>query len=166
MTLNLLPILSSSLVNIRPLVSEDFDGLYDAAKDPDIWAGMPAKNRWQPEVFKKWFDYLINTDALAILDGKKIICTTKYYYMSDNRLFMGSTFLAREYWGGKYNREFRYMLINHAFEHVDKIHIHISPDNPRNQRATEKLGFTHEYNEYVQLRRPEPQLQMTYVLHK
>ena len=79
---------------------------------------------------------------------------------------MGSTFLIRECWGGNYNWKFRYMLIDYAFDYYDKVHIHMTHDNKRNIRATEKLGFTHVYDEEVFLGFGKKQNFMTFLLDK
>ena len=67
---------------------------------------------------------------------------------------MGSTFLGRSYWGGKYNHSFRFLLIEHAFKYYNNVYIHMTHDNKRNQRATEKLGFTHVFDETLKFTNP------------
>lgn len=145
------PTLKNELVIVKPLQSLDFDDLYIHANDNDIWKQLPpkAQNRHQKEYFKSFFEDLIKTNtAFCIIDTQtnKPIGTTKYY-IHNNLLYMGGTFIGKKYWGGKYNYAFRSLLIEHAFEYYDEIHIHISEDNIRNRRATEKLGFTEEFKE-------------------
>ena len=147
------PTLKNDLVTVRPLVQDDYWPLYNVAKDPLIWEGMPAKNRHELGPFTRYFNQLLEMGrSFCILDSisNTQIGTTRYYTLED-RLFMGGTFLGRQYWGGVYNRSFRFQLIEHAFEHYDSIYIHMTPDNKRNQRATEKLGFTYVGDETLKL---------------
>lgn len=136
---------------MRPLDPLDFDELYLAAKDSEIWNQLPprAQNRYKQTDFSKFFEDLIQTHAaFCILDiqTQLPIGTTKYYVHCD-RLYMGGTFLKKDYWGGKYNYAFRSLLIEYAFQYYDEIHIHITENNVRNRRATEKLGFHQSFSE-------------------
>lgn len=145
------PLLQNDLVVVKPLERTDFNGLFAVANNPAVWHQLPprAKNRFKMQEFKKYFNDLLQTGtAFCILDAKtnKPIGTTKYY-IHKNLLYMGGTFLGQKYWGGKYNRAFRSLLIEHAFEHYTEIHIHITADNKRNRRATSKLGFTEAFSE-------------------
>lgn len=164
--MNLQPTLYKDNLNIKPLVSADYEEMYSAASDPAIWAGMPAKNRWKKTPFTKWFEFMVDVGSLTIREQDKIIGATRYYIMPEDRLFMGSTFLIRDCWGGDYNWKFRYMLIDYAFEYYDKVHIHMTHDNKRNIRATEKLGFTYVYDEEVFLGFGKKQNFMTFLLDK
>src|SRR6185503_12244290 len=49
-------------------------------------------------------------------------------------------FLARKYWGGKYNGEMKELMLRHAFTFVDRVIFLIGPENYRSQRAVEKIG--------------------------
>ena len=151
--MNFQPTLKNDLVTVRPLVQDDYWPLYAVAKDPLIWEGMPAKNRYELKPFTRFFNHLLSTGkSFCILENNNNtqIGTTRYYTVQD-RLYMGSTFLGRQYWGGTYNHSFRFLLIDHAFKYYDNVHIHMTHDNKRNQRATEKLGFTHVYDETLKL---------------
>src|SRR3982751_4496530 len=53
---DLQPVLSGQLLNLRPLRSDDFDALFAVAADPLIWEQHPARDRYQPEVFRAFFD--------------------------------------------------------------------------------------------------------------
>lgn len=163
------PTLQNEIATVRPLLEEDLEPLYMAASDPKIWKGMPAKGRHKRENFIEFFEYVLSTEkAFAILNTqtKEIIGTTRYYLVSRHRLCMGSTFIQRNYWGGEMNKAFRTLLIDNAFLHYNKIHIHITKDNLRNQRATEKLGFVYQYDEEMNLGRGKTRNYMTYVLEK
>jgi hypothetical protein len=49
------PVLTSDLVELRPLRSEDYDLLRAVAADPLIWEQHPVKNRHEEESFKVFF---------------------------------------------------------------------------------------------------------------
>ena len=50
------------------------------------------------------------------------------------------SFLARAYWGGRYNGEMKRLMLEHAFESVDRVIFVVGPDNLRSRRAVEKIG--------------------------
>jgi len=55
---------------------------------------------------------------------------------------IGWTFLARSYWGGRYNRDMKRLMLAHAFRYVGRVVFLIDPANYRSQRAVEKMGST------------------------
>jgi RimJ/RimL family protein N-acetyltransferase len=63
---------------------------------------------------------------------------------------IGWTFLARKYWGGRYNGEMKQLMMDHAFRYVDHVLFVIGPENRRSRRAVEKIGGT-----FLELRRTE-----------
>lgn len=82
--------------------------------------------------------------ALIATDAKddRVIGGSRYHgYNSDQReIEIGWTFLAREYWGGKYNGEMKELMLRHAFTFVDRVIFLIGQENYRSQRAVEKIG--------------------------
>ena len=134
-------------MNIKPLVSADYEEMYSAASDPAIWKGMPAKNRYKREPFTKWFDFMLNVGSLTIREHGKIIGATRFFILPGDYLSFGGTFLIRECWGGYHNYTHTYMLTHYAFQFYDKIYIHITPDNKRSIKAYEKLGFVYDHEE-------------------
>ncbi|MDH4460175.1 MAG: GNAT family N-acetyltransferase [Flectobacillus sp.] len=138
-------ILENDLLKIEPLLEADFDELFKVASDPLIWEQHPANNRYQLEVFKPFFDGAIaGKMALKMVDkaSNTIFGSTRYYdYQPENSsIGIGFTFLARAYWGGKYNRPAKHLLIDYAFQFVDKVYFHIGATNVRSQLAIGKLG--------------------------
>jgi hypothetical protein len=58
--INLQPTLIGKLANIRPLLTQDFEALYKAASDREIWAQHPEPQRCERDFFKrKYFDSAI-----------------------------------------------------------------------------------------------------------
>ncbi|WP_242487943.1 GNAT family N-acetyltransferase [Pseudomonas sp. TH31] len=98
------PNLCGSTLRLKPLAECDLEGLYQAAADPDIWAGHPARERYKREVFEAYFTSLLATEkALAIIDieSGEIVGTSSYYTPPDlpDSIVIGFTFLVRAKWG-------------------------------------------------------------------
>jgi len=56
MDFDLQPTLKGTLIDLRPLRSDDCDALFDAASDPLIWEQHPERDRYKREVFQTFFD--------------------------------------------------------------------------------------------------------------
>ena len=143
--LDLQPTLTGTLLRVRPLHQEDQDPLYSVASDPLIWAQHPAKERAEPEGFRKFFEESMDSGgALAVIDTatQKIIGSSRYfgYDPTTREVEIGWTFLARSHWGGRYNGELKQLMLHHAFMYVDTVVFLIHDDNRRSQRAVEKIG--------------------------
>lgn len=139
------PSLQNEIVQVRPLEKTDFQELYKHANDPTVWEQSPdgAKNRYTIEGFENFFNKMLGTGtAFCIVDRKTNlpIGITKYY-MHKKVLFIGGSFLGKQYWGGQYNFAFNKLMIDHAFEHFDVIHYSIPENNLRSRRAYIKIGF-------------------------
>jgi RimJ/RimL family protein N-acetyltransferase len=61
MPFDLQPTLVSEILELRPLGADDFERLYAVASDPLIWEQHPNFDRWQPDVFRKFFDDAIES---------------------------------------------------------------------------------------------------------
>jgi len=85
--------------------------------------------------------------ALVALDraNGQVIGSSRYHgYDSEQSVIeIGWTFLARAYWGGRYNGEMKRLMLEHAFRWVTRVVFIIGPDNRRSQRAVEKIGGVH-----------------------
>jgi RimJ/RimL family protein N-acetyltransferase len=153
---NAQPRLESSLLALRPLKAEDFDGLFAAAGHPEVWAGHPAKDRHKRDVFEKYFDFLLGTEStLVVIDqaSGKIIGCSRYYPAPDqpDSMSIGFTFINHDYWGGGVNFELKRLMLDHAFKTFPEVWFHIGPDNIRSQKATAKLGAEHVYDATLNL---------------
>jgi N-acetyltransferase len=139
------PTLTGTLVELRPLRLDDFDALYAVARDPAIWEQHPVRDRYKEDVFKGFFrEALESGGAFVVIDREtgRIIGSTRYYGYDEARgeVEVGWTFLARAYWGGVYNREMKTLMLQHAFQFVDRVIFLVGPLNVRSQRAMEKIG--------------------------
>jgi len=145
MSLNLQPRLEDDLLVIRPLKEEDFQELYKLASDPLIWEQHQNKNRYTLEEFTGFFkEGIASKGALAVLErqSKKIIGSSRYKMLNEAEgvVEIGWSFLAREFWGGHYNKRFKKLMINHALQYCNHIVFYVNSKNYRSQKAVEKLG--------------------------
>ncbi|HSE68204.1 MAG TPA: GNAT family N-acetyltransferase [Gemmatimonadales bacterium] len=139
------PSLAGDLLALRPLRADDFEALFRVASDPLIWAQHPDSDRYQEKVFRGFFEEaLASGGALVALDQTdgRIIGSSRYhaYDPEQSVVEIGWTFLARAYWGGRYNGELKRLMLEHAFRSVGRVIFIIGPENRRSQRAVEKIG--------------------------
>ena len=145
MSFDLQPNLKGELIELRPLTSEDWDDLFSLASDPLIWEQHPESDRYKEGVFKVFFSEALGSGgAFVIIDKKnqKIIGSTRFYGYDPEKseIEIGWTFLARKYWGGRYNRELKQLMLDHAFKFVENVIFYVGENNIRSQKATEKVG--------------------------
>jgi len=145
------PYLASKNLAVRPLESNDLDGLYQAASDPVTWAGHPARDRHLRAVFEPYFQNLLASgSAVVVVDRAtdRIIGCSRFYTAPDRpgTISIGFTFLAPEYWGGETNFELKRLMLDHAFQTFPEVWFHIDPSNIRSQKATSKLGAQKVYD--------------------
>ncbi|HEX4562181.1 MAG TPA: GNAT family N-acetyltransferase [Gemmatimonadales bacterium] len=145
MAVELQPVLTGKLLQMRPLREDDWGALYALAKDPLIWEQHPDRERWREERFREVFrEGLESGGALVAIDlaGGRPIGFTRYhdYRPELSVVEIGWTFLARSHWGGMYNSEMKDLMVRHAFTFVKTVVFSAGVDNLRSRRAIEKLG--------------------------
>lgn len=145
MAFDLRPILQGELIQLRPLAPEDWDDLFAVASDPLIWEQHPESDRYRRDTFKVFFEEALQSGgAFVVIDKKsrQIIGSTRFhgYDPGKSEIEIGWTFLARKYWGGRYNREMKQLMLDHAFRFVDSVIFYVGERNIRSQKATEKIG--------------------------
>ena len=143
--MNLQPTLEDDLIILRPLEENDFELLYEVAKDPLIWEQHPCKDRFKREVYTDFFKESIESKgALLIVDkvSNKVIGSTRFKPISgvDSAVEIGWSFLSRKYWGGVYNKSMKKLMIDYAFESIEDVIFYIGKENVRSQKAVEKIG--------------------------
>jgi RimJ/RimL family protein N-acetyltransferase len=139
------PTLSGDLLELRPLRPDDFDALFCAASDPLIWEQHPESDRHQRDVFQKYFDGALESKGgFAIIERKsgRIIGSSRYCNLdlTNREVEVGWTFLERKFWGGRYNRELKKLMLDHAFQFVDRVLFVVGEKNLRSQKALGKIG--------------------------
>jgi len=100
--MNLQPTLNNDLVLVRPLHIEDFEALYEVAKDPLIWKLHQNPDRHELLVFKDFFKGALDSrGAFVIIDKKtkKIIGSSRYRICEKdaNAVEIGWTFIGAAY---------------------------------------------------------------------
>jgi RimJ/RimL family protein N-acetyltransferase len=139
------PVLHGELLDLRPLRADDFDALFRVASDPLIWEQHPDRNRYQEPTFRAFFQEALSSGgALVAIDraSGQLIGSSRYHGYDAARgvVEIGWTFLARGYWGGRYNGEMKRLMLEHAFKSVQRVIFVIGPENRRSRRAIEKIG--------------------------
>ena len=145
MSFDLQPHLKGELIELRPLRPDDWDELFAVASDPLIWEQHPESDRYKEDVFKIFFDDALRSGgAFVVVDTKtqQIIGSTRFhgYDPEKSEIEIGWTFLARKYWGGRYNAEMKQLMLRHAFKFVENVVFFVGENNLRSQKATEKIG--------------------------
>ncbi len=149
------PTLKGESVTLIPLELSHFEKLYQAASDPLIWAGHPSKDRYKKDVFTNLFeDSMDSKGAMVIIENSsgRFLGSTRFYNYDEakSELCVGYTFLIREVWGGKTNREVKTLVLQHAFQYVSTVWFHVDKSNLRSQAAMKKIGATLSHEEDVE----------------
>ena len=142
---NLQPTLEGPRITVRPIRAEDWQGLFAAASDPLVWEQHPAKDRYQEIAFRTFFDDAIACgSAFTFVDreNNKLIGSSRYngFDAELGEIEIGWTFLARDYWGGSFNKEIKKLMLEHAYTFVDNVVFWVGDTNWRSQKAVEKIG--------------------------
>ncbi len=150
------PILTGTLVTLRPVKSDDWEGLFAAASNPNIWSGHPNKNRFEKEEFRAFFDdALASNSAFTIIDktSNAIIGSSRYHAYSHelSEVEIGWTFIACEYWGGTYNFEIKRLMLEHAFSFAKTVLFWVGEENYRSQKAMKKIGGALRAGDYYKM---------------
>lgn len=144
--MNRQPVLEGDRLMLRPLRPQDWDALYAVASDSEIWARHPSHDRWREPVFRAFFDEaLARGGALAIIDRAtgKIVGSSQFAQPeaeAAGEIEIGWSFLARKYWGGGYNAEFKRLMLAHALAHYERAIFQVGEDNVISRKAMENIG--------------------------
>jgi RimJ/RimL family protein N-acetyltransferase len=156
------PVLEGERLILRPLRESDWDALYAVAADRELWAVHPSHDRWQEPVFREFFDdALAKGGALAIVDKASgdVIGSSRFQpcdrYQGEV-LEIGWSFIARKYWGGGYNAEFKRLMLQHAFQHVDRVVFRVGADNVISRKAMANIGGRLTGDSYIEERAGAP----------
>jgi RimJ/RimL family protein N-acetyltransferase len=143
--MDLQPTLRGELLELRPIRPDDFEELFRVGSDPLIWEQHPEHDRWTEPVFRRFFDGALECrGGLVALDRATgaMIGSSRYFGYDAERsvVEIGWSFLARAYWGGKYNGEMKRLMLENAFKGVERVIFIIGEENRRSRRAVEKIG--------------------------
>ena len=137
--------LQNELIKLVPLQENDFEELYQVASDKLIWEQHPNKMRYERAVFENYFEGAMQSKgAFFIRDtnsNEPMGCTRFYDFdENDSSVLIGYTFIGRQFWGKGYNTALKKIMLDYAFQFVDKVYFHIGAQNIRSQKAIEKIG--------------------------
>ena len=144
--------LKDNLITLIPLQETDFDRLYEVASNPLVWEQHPNPNRYRLEDFKTYFKGAIDSKgAFLVVDSvtnETVGCSRYYGYNADEKsVLIGYTFVGIKFWGKGYNKALKKLMLDYAFQYVDKVYFHIGAFNLRSQKAIKKIG-AHKVDEY------------------
>ncbi len=169
--INLQPVLENELILLQPLQQNDFERLFAVASDPLIWEQHPNKDRYKREVFQTYFEGAVESKgALLVIDKAtgEVAGSSRFYEYNeaDSSLLIGYTFIARKFWGKAYNPAMKTLMIDHAFQYVDKILFHIGANNTRSQIAIGRIGAVKQKEISVAYHGEPEKLNFEYLLGK
>jgi N-acetyltransferase len=108
--------------------------------------------------------------AFVVIDRntQQVIGSTRFYGYDPEKseIEIGWTFLARKYWGGRYNQEMKELLLAHTFKFVENVVFFIGENNIRSQKATEKIGAIKVGTATRQHGNHPPSTNLKYVIRK
>lgn len=139
------PHLKDEQVSIEPLNAGHRDELYAVASDPLLWEQHPAKERATPEGFATFFQESIDSGgAVLIRDAVtgEAIGSSRYWALGDatDKIEIGWTYIARKYWGGRYNAAIKKLMFDHSFAYVPMVVLIIDETNYRSLYGNQKMG--------------------------
>jgi N-acetyltransferase len=142
--------LEGQLVALEPLRAEHADGLYAAARHPEIWTWL-APIAASHESFNAWFDTSLaeshagREGAFATIDcaSGAPVGSTRYLNLRElhRGLEIGWTWLSPALWGSGANVEAKLLMLEHAFQTLGCMRVELKTDarNERSRRAIEAL---------------------------
>jgi RimJ/RimL family protein N-acetyltransferase len=137
--------LQDEKVRLIPLQEEHFDALFLLASDPLVWEQHPNPNRYRQSDFETYFQgAMASKGAFLVMHaqtGESLGCSRFYDYDAEKRvLLIGYTFFGRSYWGKGYNPATKRLMLDHAFQFVNRVEFHVGINNRRSRTAMERLG--------------------------
>ncbi|MBF6641322.1 GNAT family N-acetyltransferase [Flavobacterium sp. J49] len=163
--------LKNELIKLIPLEEKDFEELYAVASDPLVWEQHPNKLRYQREVFRNYFEgAILSKGAFLIRDAQmnEVVGSSRFYDYDEKEksVLIGYTFIGRKFWGNGYNKALKKIMLDYAFEHVDKVYFHIGAFNIRSQKAIEKIGAVKVDEFEVEYYGEDAKLNFVYLIEK
>lgn len=163
--------LKNDIVWLEPLQQNHFDELYLVASDPLIWEQHPNPDRYKLEAFTNYFKGAIESGgAFIIRDAStgQAIGSSRYcaYNATNKEIQIGYTFFSRNCWGKLINKEVKSLMLNYAFNFVDKVAFYVGAGNIRSQKAMERIGGIKVREEIVAYFGEPSRLNFRYEIYK
>jgi RimJ/RimL family protein N-acetyltransferase len=153
---NLSSRLTGRLVTLEPLEPEHIDGLFEAARPPEIWEWWPYNPATDRESFVRWVGSVLEAMAygreahFASVDTQsgRLLGSTSFLTLrpEDRGLEIGWTWLTPAAWGTGVNAEAKLLQLRHAFDELGCQRVEFDTDehNSRSRRALEALPAVYE----------------------
>lgn len=137
--------LKNELLLLSPLQENNFEELYSVANDELLWKQHPNKLRYQRDVFTNFFEGAMQSSGAFIIRdsaNNEVIGSSRFYDYNETEqsILIGYTFIGRKFWGKNYNKSLKKLMLDYAFQYLDKVYFHIGACNIRSQKAIEKIS--------------------------
>lgn len=171
MDFSLQPRLENENIILEPLLENDFELLYDVAKERKIWLQHPNPDRYKREIFKTFFEgAMLSGGAFKIIDKKSgnVVGSSRFYNYSvtNNNIFIGYTFYGSQYWGTGINHQAKKLMLQYIFQFVDEVTFHVGANNVPSQTSIERLGAKKITEQEVEYFGEMPRLNFVYSIKK
>lgn len=139
------PTLAHPTVHLRPAAPHDWEELFAAASDPEIWADHPAHDRWREPTFRAFFEEGLASAGMLVAiepDSGAIIGSSRYDLkrVEAGEVEIGWTFLVRRHWGGRTNHAMKALMVGYALKQVERVVFVIGETNIRSRTAIGRIG--------------------------
>jgi N-acetyltransferase len=141
--------LEGSIVVLEPLAPEHEEGLFEAARHPEVWTWIDEYVAESRERFHDWFEEALQAmadedeAAFATLDARDAspIGSSRYLTLrpEDRGLEIGWTWLTPAAWRTGANVEAKLLMLEHAFERLGCVRVEFKTD-ARNERSRAALA--------------------------
>lgn len=149
------PVLTGTLVELRPLAAGHRQALLDAAADGQLWnmtltvvPGEKTIDNYLATALEGWAAGTVMPFVIIERAGGKVIGTTRFWKMdaANRKLEIGHTWLSQSFQRSGVNTEAKYLLLRHAFEAMDCVRVQFTTDelNDRSRAAILRLGARQE----------------------
>ncbi|HEX2045922.1 MAG TPA: GNAT family N-acetyltransferase [Gaiellaceae bacterium] len=142
--------LEGRLVVLEPLARGHAEGLFAAARDPEIWRWTTTAGD-ERDGFERWLAEALEAAeagreapfAIVLRESGEAVGSSRYLSLRPEHhgLEIGHTWHARRVWGTGVNVEAKYLLLRHAFEELGCMRVEFKTDaeNERARGALEAL---------------------------
>lgn len=143
-------------VIVEPLALRHAGDLHAAGADKEIWRYMPILPPESLDDTKCWINDALRTAeggmqipfAIVSAPSRTAVGSTRFLDIQreNSSLEIGWTWLGKEYQRTAINTECKYLLLEHAFEHLKAIRVQLKTDgrNLQSQQAIERIGASRE----------------------
>jgi RimJ/RimL family protein N-acetyltransferase len=146
------PTLEGELVRLEPLGERHLDDLWEASRDPAVWAWMPIVQPAEPDGLRAWLDAALAAPdlpfATVLLETGRAVGSTRFMAQRPEHrsVEIGWTWLASSAWGTGANVEAKLLQLTHAFEAWGCRRVELKTDalNERSRAAILALGARFE----------------------